>query len=115
MADDELLSLGYLWPGCPFRAENRGGPLPADADCCLIAEVVSKPGAGSRFTGRSVSLRARGLDFSSCALAPAGSGRPTVGGGQVLTRSQDSEELIERVAALDIGKGGADVLRAGPR
>jgi hypothetical protein len=40
--------------GCPFRAENRGWPLSSDAGNCLIAEVVSKPGAGSRFAGRSV-------------------------------------------------------------
>jgi len=38
-------------------------------------------------------------------MAPAGSGHPTVeGGGQVLTRTLDNEEIIERVAALDIGK-----------
>jgi hypothetical protein len=57
--------------GCPFRAENRGWPLSADADYCLTAEIVSKPGAGSRFAGRSVSLRARGLDFSTCARSGA--------------------------------------------
>jgi len=34
--------------GCPFRAENRGWPLPADAATNLIVEVVSKPGAGSQ-------------------------------------------------------------------
>ena len=34
-------------PGCPFRAENGGWLLPADADRCLIVKVVSKPGAGS--------------------------------------------------------------------
>src|SRR5690349_8278297 len=65
--------------GCPFRAENRVRLLPADADCCLIAEVVSKPGAGGRFTGRSVSLRARGLDFSSCAHGPCGQRPPDHG------------------------------------
>jgi transposase len=37
-------------------------------------------------------------------MAPAGSGRPDHRGGQVLTRTQDNEEIIERVAALDIGK-----------
>jgi hypothetical protein len=29
---------------------------------------------------------------------------PTARGGQVLTQTQDNEEIIERVAALDIGK-----------
>jgi hypothetical protein len=37
-------------------------------------------------------------------MAPAGSGHPGRGGGQVLTKTQDNEELIKRVAALDIGK-----------
>jgi hypothetical protein len=38
-------------------------------------------------------------------MAPAGSGHPTVEeGGQVLTKMLDNEEIIERVAALDIGK-----------
>jgi hypothetical protein len=40
--------------GCPFRAENRGWSLSADAVDCLTDEIVSKPGAGSRFAGRSV-------------------------------------------------------------
>src|SRR5262249_2331549 len=64
---DDLLSLGYPLVGCPFRAENQGRLLPADADCCLIAEVVSKPGARSRFTGRSVSLRLRHV--AHCCIA----------------------------------------------
>src|SRR5262249_1239411 len=64
---DDLLSLGYPLVGCPFRAENQGRLLPADADCCLIAEVVSKPGAGGRFTGRSVSLRLRHV--AHCCIA----------------------------------------------
>lgn len=34
--------------GRPFRAENRGWLVPADAVDCLIFEVVSKPGAGSQ-------------------------------------------------------------------
>jgi transposase len=38
-------------------------------------------------------------------MAPAGGGLPpTAQGGQVLTETQDNEEIIERVAALDIGK-----------
>jgi len=45
--------------GRPFRAENRGWSLSADAVDCLTDEIVSKPGAGSRFAGRSVSLRLR--------------------------------------------------------
>src|SRR5262249_45589684 len=77
----------------------------ADTDCCLIAEVVSKPGAGGRFTGRSVSLRARGLDFSSCAHGPCGQRPPRPREEAVmLTRTQDDEVLIERLAALDLGK-----------
>jgi hypothetical protein len=58
--------------GRRFRAENRGWRLPADAVSRLIVEVVYKPGAGSRLRGRSVLLRARGLDFSSCALGSCG-------------------------------------------
>lgn len=71
-----LLSPGYPRAGCPFRAKNPGWPLPTDAGSCLIAEVVSKPGAGSRFAGRSLSLLARESEFSSCDHAPAGS-RPS--------------------------------------
>jgi hypothetical protein len=37
-------------------------------------------------------------------LAPAGSGRRSRSGGQKLSRTQDDEEIIERVAACDIGK-----------
>src|SRR5580704_3593208 len=38
-------------------------------------------------------------------MAPAGSGvGQAMEGGRVLTEAQDSEEIIERVAALDIGK-----------
>src|SRR5499427_3041501 len=73
----------------------------------LIFEVVSKPGAGSQLTGRSVSLRARGSDFfthahRSCGRRPS----PIIPkeACQVLAKTQDNEEIIERVAALDIGK-----------
>src|SRR5258707_3179260 len=58
--------------GCRFWSENRGWSLPADAVTRLIAKVVSKPGAGSQLTGRSVLLRARGLAFSSYALGSRG-------------------------------------------
>jgi transposase len=37
-------------------------------------------------------------------LAPAGSGHPDHEEAEVLTTTQDNEEIIERVAALDIGK-----------
>src|ERR1700681_4400578 len=37
-------------------------------------------------------------------MVPAGSGHPIEGGWQVLTRTQDNPQIIERVAALDIGK-----------
>jgi transposase len=37
-------------------------------------------------------------------LAPAGSGRPDREEARVPITTQDNEELIERVAALDIGK-----------
>lgn len=50
-------------------------------------------------------LRARGLDFFSNAHGSCGhqpSRRPEE--AQVLTKTQDNEEIIERVAALDIGK-----------
>jgi transposase len=49
-------------------------------------------------------LRARGLD-SAYAQAPAGSSRPRCDEeARLLTEAQDDEEIIERVAALDIGK-----------
>src|SRR5215831_13069852 len=89
----------------PVPGGKSGWPLPADADYCLTAEIVSKPGAGSRFAGRSVLLRARGLDFSTCAPGSCRQ-RPSRSGeeARVLTTTQDNEENIERVAALDIGK-----------
>jgi|SRR5580658_3256644 hypothetical protein len=40
--------------GCPFRAENWGWLLSADADYCLTVVVVSKPGAGSRYAAARV-------------------------------------------------------------
>jgi hypothetical protein len=55
------------------------------------------------------------LISSDAPLAPAGGGLPTMGGGQVLTGTQENEEIIERVAALDIGQGGPGVLCAGAR
>src|SRR5262245_20547835 len=99
----------------PVPGGNRGWPRPADAGCCLTAEVVSKPGAGSLFTGGSSSLRLN-EDWSSSAvpLAPASSGHPTMEGGQMLTRPHDDGPIIARVAALDIGQGRAGVLRPGP-
>ena len=53
--------------------------------------------------GRSVLLRARGSEFSSCALGSCGQ-RPRHEEALVLRQTQDNEEIIERVAALDIGK-----------
>ena len=35
------------------------------------------------------------------------------GGSQMLAETQEDEEIIKRVAALDIGKGRAGVLRTG--
>jgi hypothetical protein len=50
-------------------------------------------------------LRARGLDFSSCAHGSCGQRPPRqCEEARVLIQSQDNEEIIERVAALDIGK-----------
>jgi hypothetical protein len=50
------------------------------------------------------------ISFLSMPFAPAGSGRLCVfearEAGQVLTGTQDNEQIIERVAALDIGKAG---------
>jgi hypothetical protein len=62
------------------------------------------PGAGSQLTGCSVLLRARGLDFSRSALGSCGRRTSSNARGQALTGTQDNDEIIERVAALDIGK-----------
>jgi hypothetical protein len=70
----------------------------------LIAEVVSKPGAGSQLSGRSVLLRARGL-VSATPLGSRGRRPPRRGEeAKVLTEAKGNEEIIGRVAALDIGK-----------
>ena len=45
------------------------------------------------------------IRISGATMGFLGGQRPPIaGGGQVLTRTQDNEELIQRVAALDIGK-----------
>jgi hypothetical protein len=62
---------------------------------------------GAVLLGASVLLRARGLDSAfpggSCGLPPAVHPRPD-GRCRVLQETQDREEIIQRVAALDIGK-----------
>ena len=56
--------------------------------------------------GPSVLLRARGLDSPVPVqlLRATACGRRAEGGGRCWTRREDTEEIIERVAALDIGK-----------
>src|SRR5215218_7472812 len=88
----------------PFLGENRGG-------CPLTPDVL---GRGrpliSRVLGAApgpfiVALSTR-IRFASRPAAPAGNRRLLVGaqGGGVLEETQETEEIIQRVAALDIGK-----------
>src|SRR5215469_15620490 len=86
----------------PILAENRGGPLSADAVSCLTAEVVSKPGAGASYGPFIVASSTRISLFT--ARGSSGSGSPAGVEERMLTESEDHEEIIERVAALDIGK-----------
>src|SRR5215472_17016224 len=86
----------------PILAENRGGPLSADAVSCLTAEVVSKPGAGASYGPFIVASSTRISFFT--ARGSSGSGSPAGVEERMLTESEEHEEIIERVAALDIGK-----------
>ena len=91
----------------PFWAENRGWLLPADAVLSMAFEVVYQPGAGSR--SRALQCRCEHEDQIPPAMpmAPAGGSRAGSGrgeAGEMLAQTQDDEQVIARVAALDIGK-----------
>ena len=81
--------------------------LPADADYPLAFEVVFQPGAGSQF--RALQCCREHVDQISptsrwLPRAAAPCFRPILREVQVLAETQDSEQIIPRVAALDIGK-----------
>jgi len=81
--------------------------LPADADYSMIFEVDFQPGAGSQPWALQCRLEHEDQIPSVVPVAPAGSGASvpvTVRRARMLTETQDNEEIIARVAALDIGK-----------
>src|SRR5512133_3521947 len=89
---------------CPFLGENRGGcpltPVVLGRRRPLISRVLGA--ARGPFT---VALSTR-IRFAFCPGAPAGN-RPLVVEPReagVLEETQETEEIIQRVAALDIGK-----------
>jgi hypothetical protein len=92
--------------------ETRKLPA-ATSEACLaivlsvIFEVVYQRGAGSQRLGPSMLLRARGSDSSSYARGSCGrqppSGWSMARQARMLTKTQDNEEIIARVATLDIG------------
>jgi transposase len=81
--------------------------LSADADYSMIFEVDFQPGAGSQPWALQCRLEHEDQIPPVVPMTPAGSSRlyPVEGeAGQMLTETQDNEEIIARVAALDIGK-----------
>src|SRR2546421_9113689 len=73
----------------------------------MIFEVDFQPGAGSQPWALQCRLEHEDQIPSVVPVAPAGSGasvRVTVRRARMLTETQDNEEIIARVAALDIGK-----------
>src|SRR5512132_1192004 len=86
--------LGENWGGCPLTPDVLGRRRP------LISRVLGA--ARGPFT---VALSTR-IRFAFCPAAPAGD-RPLVVERReagVLEETQETEEIIQRVAALDIGK-----------
>src|SRR5215216_4629298 len=93
-------------PAGGARSWVKSGRLPADAGCPWSSEAVDKPGAGSRAMGPSLSPRARGSD-SPLALrllraTTRWSSEPKE--AEVLEETHDNDQIIQRVAALDVGK-----------
>ena len=81
--------------------------LSADADYSMIFEVDFQPGAGSQLWALQCRLEHEDQIPPVVPLTSAGSSRlyPVEGeAGQMLTETQDNEEIIARVATLDIGK-----------
>src|SRR4030095_16623776 len=72
----------------------------------LVVEAVDKPGAGTRAVGPSLSPRARGSDSPLALRLLRATTCWVVGaqGGRVLEETHDNDQIIGRVAALDIGK-----------
>jgi len=81
--------------------------LPADAGYSMIFEVGFQPAAGSQPWALQCRLEHEDQIPPVVPMTPAGSGRLRFRDGKearMLTQTQDSEEIIARVAALDIGK-----------
>jgi hypothetical protein len=73
----------------------------------MIFEVDFQPGAGSQPWALQCRLEREDQIPLVVPMTPAGSGRLRFRDGKearMLTQTQDSEEIIARVAALDIGK-----------
>ena len=80
--------------------------LPADAVTSVIFEVVYQPGAGSQPWALQCRCEHEDQIPPAMPLAPAGGSRrfgPREA-GEMLAQTQDEEQVIARVAALDIGK-----------
>src|SRR4029453_15385534 len=93
-------------PAGGARSWVKIGRLPADAGCPWSSEAVDKPGAGSR----AWALHCRLEHGDQIRLSPCGScGQPPVAGGSpgrpgMLEETHDRDQIIQRVAALDVGK-----------
>jgi len=81
--------------------------LPADAVSTVIFEVVYQRGAGSQPWALQCRHEHEDQFPSVTPLAPAGSSRLRLVDseeGEMLTQTQDEEQIIARIAALDVGK-----------
>src|SRR5215217_367661 len=93
-------------PAGGARSWVKSGWLPADAGCPWSSEAVDKPGAGSR----AWALHCRLEHADQIRLQPCGScGQPPRCWSEakeagMLEATQETEEIIQRVAALDVGK-----------
>ena len=102
---------------CPFRAENRGCGRPvAPGACGPVRPSRSRAGVACWALHCCLLVRARGLVSLSARAAPRTIDLSIVRDATVETaatkgvrlrcsrKSSDDEQIIERVAALDIGK-----------
>src|SRR5215217_4867892 len=93
-------------PAGGARSWVKSGWLPADAGSPWSSEAVDKPGAGSR----AWALHCRLEHADQICLSPCGScGQPPFGSSErreagVLEETHDNDQIIQRVAALDVGK-----------
>lgn len=113
------MSSCFPFRGRPRRRENVGW-LPVDADMPVGFELAREFGAGAHREGRALLPRARRSDFGSLRASgqPTGRAERRTGprGNRTEQVSVDSlaEEILDRVAAIDVGKDAGVVCMRTP-